>query len=82
MHIWLQALAHVGQVAVSVIRAARIMAACLHMPSADDYETVKIPALVCDLCVAEHNNSNCCTFLVEVSGLLCIPALLNSAKHC
>ena len=41
------------------------------------YETVKIPAQVCDLRAAEHDNSNCRPFLVEVSGLLCIPALLN-----
>ena len=74
--IWLQALAHLGRVAVSVIRAARVMAACLHVPSADTYETVKIPAQVCDLHVAEHDNSNRRLFLVEVSGLLCIVALL------
>ena len=48
----------------------------LHVPSADAYETVKIPAQVCDLRVAEHDNSNRRPFLVEVSGLLCIPALL------
>ena len=74
--IWLQALAHLGQVAVNAIRTARVMAACLHVPSADAYETVKIPAQVCNLRVAEHDNSNRCPFLVEVSGLLCIPALL------
>ena len=38
--IWLQALAHLGWVAVSAIRAARVMAACLNLPSADAYETV------------------------------------------
>ena len=38
--IWLQALAHLGWVAVSVIRAARVMAACLNLPFADAYETV------------------------------------------
>ena len=66
-----------GLVAVSAIRAARVMAACIHVPSADAYETVKIPAQVCDLCVAEHDNSNRRPFLVDVSGLPCIPALLN-----
>ena len=74
--IWLQALAHLGQVAVNAIHAARVMAAYLHVPSADAYETVKIPAQVCNLRVAEHDNSNRHPFLVEVSGLLCIPALL------
>ena len=80
--IWLQALAHLGRVAVSAMRAARVMAACLHVPSADAYETVKIPAQVCDLRVAEHDNSNRRPFLVEVSGLLCIPALLNKIYTC
>ena len=73
--IWQQGLAHLGWVAVSAIRTARVMAACLHVPSADAYETVKIPAQVCDLRVAKHDNSNRRPFLIEVSGLLCIPAL-------
>ena len=72
------ALENLGQVAVNAIRAARVMAAYLHVPSANAYETVKIPAQVCNLRVAEHDNSNRCPFLVEVSGLLCIPALLTS----
>ena len=38
--IWLQALAHLRWVAVSAICAARVMAACLNLPSADAYETV------------------------------------------
>ena len=37
---WLQAIAHLGWVAVSVIRTARVMGACLNLPSADAYETV------------------------------------------
>ena len=75
--IWLQALAHLGQVAVNAIRAARVMAAYLHVPSADAYKTVKIPVQVCNLRVVEHDNSNRRPFLVEVLGLLCTPALLN-----
>ena len=61
---------------MSAIRAARVMAACLHVPSADAYEAIKILAQVRDLRVAEHDNSNRRPFLIEVLGLLCIPALL------
>ena len=68
--IWLQAFAHLGRVSVSVIRAARVMAACLNLPSADAYETVYISAWVCNLHVAKHDNSNRHPFLIEVSGLL------------
>ena len=38
--IWLQAIAHLGWVAVSAIRTGRVMGACLNLPSADAYETV------------------------------------------
>ena len=74
--IWLQALAHLGWVAVSAICTAKVMAACLHLPSADAYEPVYISAQVCNLHVAKHDKSNHRPFLIEVLGLLCISALL------
>ena len=73
--IWLQALAHLGWVAVSDMCSQS--GGCLpNFGSANVYETVVIRARVCNLCLAKHDNINRHPFLIEISGPLCIPALL------
>ena len=64
---WLQALAHLGQVAVSVICTARAVATC---PNACTIPTLIRQVKACYLWVAKHNNSNHHPFSSEVWRLL------------